>query len=69
MKMKWWGWLGIAIVLIAANYYKGYCLTSTSGVDVSDGYGLATIGFALSHVTSAVLFLCAGVMIWLSAKQ
>ncbi len=67
--MKWWGWIGIAIVLLAANFYKGYMYTLTASTDVSEGHGLCTIGYALSHFPSAILFLMAGLMIWISARR
>ena len=67
--MKWWGWIGIAVVFFAAMYYKQYMYVTTATTDATEGYGLCTIGYALSHITSAILFLIAGLMIWISAKK
>ena len=67
--MEWWGWVGIAIVLWAANHYKQHMFVSTANTDVGEGYGLCTIGYALSHWPSAILFLVAGLMIWISARK
>ena len=68
--MRWWGWIGIAVILLAANYYKQYMYVTTAyDTNVSEGYGLCTIGYALSHVPSAMLFLASGLMIWISARD
>ena len=67
--MKWYGWVGIALVLWAAYYFKQYMFVVTANTDVGEGYGLCTIGYALSHFPSTFLFLAAGLMIWLSAKK
>jgi hypothetical protein len=67
--MKWWGWVGIAVVFFAATYYRNNMFVTTANTDVSEGYGLCTIGYALSHLPSAILFLAAGLMIWLSARK
>ena len=67
--MKWWGWAGIVIVFFAAIYYKEHMFVTTAETSVSEGYGLCTIGYALSHFPSAILFLVAGLMIWVSARK
>lgn len=67
--MKWWGWIGIGIVFFSAMYYKDHMFVTTASTDVGEGYGLCTIGYALSHFPSAILFLIAGLMIWLSARK
>lgn len=67
--MKWWGWIGIAVVFFAAMDYKQYRYVITAATDVSEGHGLATIGYALSHFPSAILFLVTGLMIWISARK
>jgi len=67
--MKWWGWVGIAVIFFSAMYYKEYMYVVTASTDVSEGHGLCTIGYALSHFPSAMLFLAAGLMIWISAKN
>ncbi len=67
--MKWYGWCGIVLVLWAAYYFQSHMFVTTANTDVGEGYGLCTIGYALSHFPSAILFLTAGLMIWLSAKN
>lgn len=69
MRMKWWGWVGIFVIFWFANHLKGLMFVTTAVTDVSEGYGLCTIGYALSHFPSAALFLAAGIMIWKSAQK
>lgn len=67
--MKWWGWIGIGIVFFSAMSYQDHMFVTTASTDVGEGHGLCTIGYALSHFPSAILFLTAGLMIWLSAGK
>ncbi|MDD5008819.1 MAG: hypothetical protein PHC68_10545 [Syntrophorhabdaceae bacterium] len=67
--MRWWGWIGIGVVFVSAISYKGHMFVTTASTDVGEGYGLCTIGYALSHLPSAILFLITGLMIWVSARK
>lgn len=64
MNIKWWVWIGIAIILFGAYSLSGLRLATMAEVNVSEGYGLSTIGYALSHFPSMFMFLCASLMIF-----
>ncbi len=63
MKMRWWGWIGIAVILYGAKQAQGDHIVSAPTGDV------ATIGIALSIYPYSFLYACAGILIWLSARN
>ena len=66
MKMKWWGWIGILIIIWAAGEAAGRRI-AVVGSEI--GYGIGAIGMALSIFPAALLYMCAGILIWISARD
>ncbi|MBI3318397.1 MAG: hypothetical protein HYZ90_04505 [Candidatus Omnitrophica bacterium] len=68
MKMKWWGWIGIGLIVYAANAAKENRIVSI-GESVTEAGGLAGIGLALGQFPFVLAYIIAGVLIWLSARD
>lgn len=60
MKMKWWGWIGISVILYAANKASNAAPTTFGTANESVGAGIGDIGYALSQFPWAILYLSAG---------
>ena len=67
MKIKWWGWSGIALILYATKEAAGHRLTSIAPNEAI-GNGLGDIAYALALLPWTILILAAGILIWLSAR-
>jgi hypothetical protein len=67
MKMRWWGWIGVAIALWSAQAIWGNTVAITSP-EASHGQGLSEIGKGIQMLAVTLPRLLAAWMIWTSAR-
>ena len=77
MKMKWWGWIGIGVILwrglFMFSQVEGYFQTlfRTTGLQspVTSGIPTLYLDYVLTCWITSVLLVIAGLLIWLSARE